>query len=49
MAAGVADGSRTIVRKDTPCHGGSVRHPGSGVDRTNRLTFMDMITLDCMK
>lgn len=41
--AAVADGSPTIVWEETPCHGGSVRYPGSGVDRTNWLAFGDVL------
>lgn len=40
MDAAGADGSLTVVREEIPSHGGSVRHPSSGVDRTHRLTFM---------
>lgn len=40
LDAARADGSLTVVREEIPGHGGSVRHPGSGVDGTHRLTFM---------
>ena len=39
MDAAVADGRLTIVWEETSCHGGGVRHPGSGVNGTDRLAF----------
>lgn len=43
MDAAVTDGSLTIMWEETLCHGGGVRHPGSRVDWTNRLAFVDMM------
>lgn len=39
MDAAVADGRLTVVWEETSCHGSGVRHPGSGVDGTDRLAF----------
>lgn len=37
--AAVADGKCTIVWEESPCHGSSVRNPGSRVNRSHRFTF----------